>query len=246
MRLELDKITIGTITALMDHWGEEPCCCPRDPEHIAPEDRCKVCLAKSVLATIDDVRENTLGLEASERALADWELLRGKVVFLHAGLHVHGYPSDSASSGVDAQDIVLETPALVWFSASENTGNILHWNARHLDPHWDIHALLNQHPQLSLLRSMWIDGRSHQLALGGVSTDTWPSEIFMVDESLFKGIEALELVRRVAGMTKDGEVDPANPEDTEGFVMEADDNHETLIDLIGDARQILDMPRGRK
>ena len=49
----------------------------------------------------------------------------------------------------------------------------------------------------------------------------------------------LLFVTQIAGMTKDGETDPDNPDDEDGYVMENDDNFDTMMSLIGEARALI-------
>ena len=61
----------------------------------------------------------------------------------------------------DSVEVYCWPPAKVRVVATTDIEHdIYHWNDNYLDPYWDV-ELVEPHPQLEGLRSLWIDGPSH-------------------------------------------------------------------------------------
>jgi hypothetical protein len=89
-----------------------------------------------------------------KRCLADHEEHVHKILLAR---FVIGYKGDNSV------EIYLDQPARVRVLETSNAeSDIFHWNDDWCDPYWDI-ELLEPHPQLEGVRSLWVDGPSRNI-----------------------------------------------------------------------------------
>jgi hypothetical protein len=92
--------------------------------------------------------------EAEQRAQQDFEAVRGKVLLVH---EVDGFNSDG-----DTTWVRLRTPARVRVGPTDPQDIIRWMDEKWLDPIWNV-SLVEPHPQLTDIRSLWMYGNSYSL-----------------------------------------------------------------------------------
>ena len=99
----------------------------------------------------------TVPLEARQQmeavALREYEAALGTVVETD---WVYGYRGDSDHT----VEISFDPPVKVRVVKTDQQ-SIAHWNDRYLDPYWDV-EVFESRPELEGIRSLWIDGPSHE------------------------------------------------------------------------------------
>lgn len=91
--------------------------------------------------------------EAIARAHADYAAAVGTVIDAKC---VIGY------KGNDSVEVYPDPPARVRVEATPHE-DIEHFNDDYLDPYWNV-TLVESHPALEGVRSLWVDGPSYQIA----------------------------------------------------------------------------------
>ncbi|WP_321935354.1 hypothetical protein [Paraburkholderia sp. J8-2] len=104
------------------------------------------------------------------RVLGDYQQMLGKIVLVRV---VSGY------RGTDSVDVRLNPPAKVRVARTEEP-SLKHWNDDWCDPYWEV-ELVEPHPQLEGIRSIWISGNCYHL--DGQQTNVSDVISVLADES---------------------------------------------------------------
>lgn len=105
--------------------------------------------------------------EIEAAALAEHESMVGKILLASV---VDGYEDDD-----NCRDFACDPPARVRVMRTARE-SVLHWNDDWLDPYWDV-ELVEPHPVLKGVRSMWVFGTSYNVdGCGKEPTSSWKAE----------------------------------------------------------------------